>query len=303
MKSIASLALESGMVLASDVYSYQNHLIAKEGEIVDTHLISKLSRYSIMCVDIKEPEDFTMTRHEQLSLSNAFKNFETVYKNHLDSYQFMMDSFLKGNTPMNLSYLLTIHDKIHSCCKDDEQLLSFLYHLNPEGNHRIHCQLLYAAMVSSVFGRWSGFTSNDLKLFILCGFFYDIGKLRLPVELLEKEEPFTAEEARIFRSHTQLGYDLIKNLNINEKIKQCTLHHHEKYDGSGYPAGLKGNAIDSFSRYISIVDAYVNMTFTKAGEENFHPANILTAFQREGFGKYDFAILKPILDRCTSLHT
>lgn len=279
MKSVATMALESGMVLACDVYSYQNNLIAKEGDIVDKKLISKLSRYSIMCVHIKEPADFITNNFERIHSSLAFKNFENIYHNQLNAYKYMIDSFLKDGTSLNPSYLLTIHDSVKNCCKNEEQLLNFLYHLVIRENDCIYAHHLHAALLGSLMGKYIGFNSKDSKLLILCGFLYDIGKLKLPPALILKANKLTQEELKLLQTHTQLGYNLLKPQNINEKIKQCALNHHEKIDGSGYPRGLRGDAIDLFSRYINIVDNLETWTISGTDKQGVTPSHILTAFQ------------------------
>jgi len=297
MKSIARMALTEDMVLASDVYSFKGDLIAKEGDKISKDLIAKLSRYSIMCVDIKEPEDFAATRYERIRLSQTFKNFETVYLNNLNAYKYMIQSFLNDRTPVNTSYLLTIHDNIFACCKTKDQVLDMLYHMLPSEDDMTYAHLLNAALISTVFGEWIGLDEKDLRLFTLCGFFYDIGKLKLPNELIWKPGKLTDEEMQVMRTHTILGYELLTHQNLNEKIKLCTLYHHERSDGSGYPKGLKGDEIDAFSKYISIVDTYEAMTSARIYRESLTPFQVIRSFEKQGFEKYDALILRAILTK------
>lgn len=297
MKSVARMALENGMILADDVYSYQNDLIAKEGDMITKELIAKFSRYSVMCVDIKEPEDFAATRYERVRLSKEFKNFELVYNNNLNAYKYMIQSFLNDRTPVNTSYLLQIHDNIINCCSNEEQILDMLYHLMPSEDDLTYAHCLNAALISTVFGKWIGLNENELQLFTLCGFFYDIGKMKLPDSIIWKPYKLTDEEFEIVKTHTTLGYELLKNQNINEMIKICTLNHHERVDGSGYPNKLKGDAIDSFSKYIGIVDAYEAMTSARIYRSSLTPFQVIRTFEKQGFEKYDSIVLKTILSK------
>ena len=264
MKSVATVALEAGMVLAKDVYSYQNQLLAKEGDILDKHLISKLTRYSIMCVDIKEPADFASNHYERIRFSQAFQNFETVYFNNLNAYKYMMDTFLADGVSLNPSYLLTLHDNVKTCCKDDEQLLDFLYHIILKEEDLSYGHLFNAALLSSVFGKCIHLSSKDLKLLILCAFLYDIGKLKLPVNIVWQTGQITVSDRKLLDSHPQIGYNLLKDLNINEIIKQCTLNHHR--------------CPDSFSGYIHFVDKYEPLTLSKNQQQIPNPAQIIDAF-------------------------
>lgn len=226
MKSIATMALQAGMVLAKDVYSYQNNLLAKEGDILDKALISKLSRYSIMCVDIKEHSDFSTNSYERIRQNQNFQNFETIYHNNLNAFKYMIDTFLDDGVTINLSYLLTLHNNVKSCCKNDEQLLTFLYHVTLNEDMFSYGHLFNAALLGSILGTCIQLNSKDMKLLILSSFLHDIGKLKLPPNLVWKAKQLSVSDKKLLDSHTQLGYDLLKDLNINETIKQCTLKHH-----------------------------------------------------------------------------
>ena len=242
MKSIATIALQSGMVLAKDVYSYQNNLLAKEGDIVDKNLISKLSRYSIMCVEIKEHTDFSTNNFDRVRHSNAFINFETVYHNNLNAYKYMMNTFFEDGVSLNLSYLLTLHNNVKNCCSNDEEFLTFLYHLVLKEEDFSYGHLFNAALLCSVLGKQIPLTSKDMKLFILSGFLYDIGKLKLPANIIWGHKPLSVSDKKLVDSHAQIGYDLLKDLNINNIIKQCPLKHR----GTQTP----------FTKYLQFVDKY-----------------------------------------------
>ena len=92
-----------------------------------------------------------------------------------------------------------------------------------------------------------------------------------------------------------LGYDLLQYQNLNEKIKLCTLHHHERLDGSGYPDGLTGDDIDLFSQYIAIVDTYEVMMSAYIHGHRLTPFQIIRNFELQGSGKYNAAALTVIL--------
>lgn len=297
MKSVARMALEDGMVIGEDVYSYQNILIAKENTVVDKQLISKLSRYSIMCVSIKEPADMAATRYERIRLSSSFKSFEASYENNLKAYKYMIDDFLWNKTPVNPTFLLQIHDNIRKCTGSGEQLLDMLYHLLPGEHNLTYAHCLNAALIGNAFGTWLSLSEDDLKTLTLCGFFYDIGKLKLPDHLIWKPDKLNDFEYNWMKTHTTLGYELLKNQDLNDSIKKCTLFHHERCDGTGYPQKLKGDEIDRFSRYVAIVDTYAAMTSARAHRSSLTPFQVIGNFEKQGIEKYDAIVLKLILKK------
>jgi len=89
---------------------------------------------------------------------------------------------------------------------------------------------------------------------------HDIGKLGIPDNILNKSDTLTDQEWKIIRSHPVIGFNLLKEIPFLQEASKLVLYHHERYDGKGYPYGLKGEAIPMGSRLISIADAFDNMT-------------------------------------------
>lgn len=90
---------------------------------------------------------------------------------------------------------------------------------------------------------------------------HDTGKIQLPSKLLSKQKPLTDEEYKIVMNHPRNGVALLKDLNSLKPAIPIILHHHEKYDGTGYPSKLKGDQIPLGARILSIVDAFDAMYF------------------------------------------
>ncbi len=85
---------------------------------------------------------------------------------------------------------------------------------------------------------------------------HDIGKIGISDSILAKQEPLTEEELGMIRSHTQKGVEILQPLKQFEALLPAILHHHERYDGSGYPAALSGDAIPLSARIIAVADTY-----------------------------------------------
>lgn len=89
---------------------------------------------------------------------------------------------------------------------------------------------------------------------------HDIGKIGIPEHILEKEGPLTPEEWKIMKTHPQIGYRIASNVPDLHVVANEILHHHERFDGTGYPAGLAGEKIPINCRILAVVDAYDAMT-------------------------------------------
>ena len=96
------------------------------------------------------------------------------------------------------------------------------------------------------------------------GLLHDVGKVGVPTSIIRKPGRLDDSEMDAIRLHPARGVELIGNIPFLEEVKSAVLHHHEKYDGTGYPAGLSGNNIPYFARIIGIVDAFDSLTSTRS---------------------------------------
>jgi putative nucleotidyltransferase with HDIG domain len=109
-------------------------------------------------------------------------------------------------------------------------------------------------------GRELNLDKEDLKDLRLAALYHDIGKSKIPKEIINKPGPLTQEEWVTMRKHTILGYEILKNMSEFSRIADYAKYHHERIDGTGYPEGLKADEIPLISRIITVVDAYEAMT-------------------------------------------
>jgi hypothetical protein len=96
------------------------------------------------------------------------------------------------------------------------------------------------------------------------GLLHDVGKVGVPTSIIRKPGRLDDSELDAIRLHPARGVELIGNIPFLEEVKSAVLHHHEKYDGTGYPAGLSGTNIPYFARIIGIVDAFDSLTSTRS---------------------------------------
>ncbi len=108
--------------------------------------------------------------------------------------------------------------------------------------------------------RHMGFSEKDVKLSIYASALYDLGLTQINEKILLKTKTLSASEQTMIRTHTFPGVGLINNIETDPAVKKSILHHHEKYDGSGYPDGLRGDTIPPISRVLAVADTYMAIT-------------------------------------------
>jgi putative nucleotidyltransferase with HDIG domain len=101
---------------------------------------------------------------------------------------------------------------------------------------------------------------EQLKILEYGALLHDIGKIGIPDSILKKPGELTKAEWEVMKTHPEEGYKIIHNIEFLEEAAQFVLHHHERYNGSGYPAGLKGDEIPITSRIFVVVDTFDAMT-------------------------------------------
>ena len=109
-------------------------------------------------------------------------------------------------------------------------------------------------------GQELGLTGTQLQDLRFAARVHDIGKIFVPEKILNKPAILTSGELAVMRMHPQVGAQILEVLPGHEQVRLAVRHHHEAFDGSGYPSGLKGENIPLASRIICIAEALANMT-------------------------------------------
>lgn len=143
-----------------------------------------------------------------------------------------------------------------------------------------------------------GLDNEELDALKIAASFHDIGKIGVPDHILLKPSPFTAAEWEEMKKHAEIGAEIIAATDI-EGAQQASVvirHHHEHYDGSGYPAGLKGDRIPVCARIISIADSYDAMAVTRTYHHAKTHPEVMTILQQETGKKHDPELMRIFCD-------
>jgi putative two-component system response regulator len=108
--------------------------------------------------------------------------------------------------------------------------------------------------------RRTGMTEREVESVRLGGLLHDIGKIAVPDRVLHKTAPLDRNEFGIVRRHPTVGAEIVRPLRPFDSLEPAVLHHHEHFDGSGYPYGLKGDRIPLAARIVAVADAFDAMT-------------------------------------------
>ncbi len=299
MELVATVALQPGMEVAEDATDYKGNLLVKKDTVLDKLTIQKLVVSPIQCIQIKEPEDYVLTYFEKIKVSKAFKQFEDLYHANFTAYKVALDSFIYKKVPPNNNDFLDIVNNIFTPFeRRSTTILDMLTVLKVPDVDLLYVHGLNVALICRYTGKWFGLDDEELKTLILCGFYYDIGKFKLPKDLIFKPGKLTDEELNLMRTHPVHSYNLIQNLSsLDINVKLAALMHHERCDGKGYPQKLTADRINKFAKIISILDAYDAMTSYRAYRDPLCPFKVIEIFEHDGLDRYDVAYYLTFLER------
>jgi putative two-component system response regulator len=148
-----------------------------------------------------------------------------------------------------------------------------------DGDTPGHCNRM--SNYATALGRHLGLPDVDLQALQRGGFIHDIGMLAIPETVSEKQTKLTPEEFELIKSHTIIGDSLIANLKSLAPVRPIVRHHHERYDGSGYPDGLVGDAIPLVAQIMGIVDVYDAITTRRSYQHTQSPDVAIDILRRQ----------------------
>ncbi|MBO5097818.1 MAG: HD-GYP domain-containing protein [Agathobacter sp.] len=340
MKKLSPKELKAGMIALEAIVTPLGQPIAPAGETLTRQIINKMKLYNCeyAVVDVEEepeevvtdtvidiplesipeitaepaPEPYApkevktrveeaKTHSQKIVESNEFHDFEMDYSHALSflkevfegvqnkTYTIEEDELLKSVQPLFISRntITELFDMI-------QQMHSL--------NDSVYAHCVNVALISRMIGRWLHMEPHDLDTLTCCGLLHDIGKLVIPEEILNKPGKLTDEEFAIVKSHPKYGYELLRNQNIDSRIKKSALMHHERYDGSGYPNGLSEELLSDFAMIVAIADVYDAMTAARAYRVPLSPFQVIGNFEKDGFQKYHTKYIYVFLHRIATTY-
>lgn len=198
------------------------------------------------------PQTQTSIYKEHRSMVRAFSAARIESKSMLNNIRF-------GNAINTQNARATVKQCVDSIIRHPDALLWMARIRESQEYTAEHC--LNVSILAIAFGRHLGFDRQELEQIGLCGLLHDVGKMRVPLDIINKPEALTDKEMKMMRSHTVHGRNLLMSTpDLMHGVIDSAYCHHERLDGTGYPRKLKAQNISRITRIITIVDAYDAMT-------------------------------------------
>ena len=335
-KRILTSRATQNMIVADDVYTSDDKLVIPEGTVLTEDIIDSLKEYGVFAIRIKvdddgnnaaaENEKVTPAGDEALNeqrqeiKNSAEQEHESFLKQVKESKEFEVFHSAFVDSVDNLK---NVFSKVvmHNEQIDGESILSDVENVVSKGRNSIHildmlqCMRGYddvtyvhsvnVALLSNMIGRivYPDISDEELKVLTLAGLLHDIGKMMVPDNIIQKKGRLTLPEYNLVKTHVLFGNNILKGIdNLDPRIAEVAMRHHERCDGTGYPGGYKREQIEPFARIVAIADTYDAMTSDRAYRAAICPFDVIEMFEREGIVKYDVAFLLPFLEKAVQAY-
>lgn len=335
-KRILTSRATQNMIVADDVYTSDDKLVIPEGTVLTEDIIDSLKEYGVFAIRIKVDDDGNnaaaenkkvtpagdgaLNEQRQEIKNSAEQEHESFLKQVKESKEFEVFHSAFVDSVDNLKNVFS-KAVMHNEQIDGESILSDVENVVSKGRNSIHildmlqCMRGYddvtyvhsvnVALLSNMIGRivYPDISDKELKVLTLAGLLHDIGKMMVPDNVIQKKGRLTLPEYNLVKTHVLFGNNILKGIdNLDPRIAEVAMRHHERCDGTGYPGGYKREQIEPFARIVAIADTYDAMTSDRAYRAAICPFDVIEMFEREGIVKYDVEFLLPFLEKAVQAY-
>ena len=314
-----------GMVAAEPIKTPLGQILALPGTPLTRQLINKMKLYKVGSISIQNPFDATApqagentakrdkvkpvpkTRAHEMGTNiqrvhaSEFRGFQLKYLTCINQIKDTFGKICAGEKSFDEAALLTAVIDLSSSCGTTIETFDMLYNMRTIADP-LYSHCLNVGLITRMIGRWLHMEKTDVNTLTIAGVLHDIGKCKIPDDVLNKPDKLTDEEFALIKKHPQFGFDLIRDLQIDSRIKRTALMHHERCDGSGYPSQLDSSLIDDFAMITAIADVYDAMTAARRYRAPLCPFAVISSFESEGFTKYNTKFLLLFLKKLATTY-
>lgn len=285
--------LKIGMVLERDVINRKTGaILIPKGKALTRSFINKLYNNNLYMVYIEENEI-----PRSLVNQNFVKEYSKVEKK-LDNVFDLVKQGEKIDVKDLSSYMVSFVKEVIEISNISTQMK-----LLKERDDYTFKHSLGVSVLAVTLGKWLGYSEESILELSIIGLLHDIGKLKIPEEIVNKPGKLTPEEFELMKRHSLYSYEiLLETGDFNEDILLGVLQHHEKINGTGYPDGLKGEEIHEYAKIIAVCDIYSALTSDRLYKYKDSPFNVADYLREESFQSLDPNIVSVFLTNISKLY-
>lgn len=283
--------------MAQDVHSPNGILLVAEGTVLDDSLIGRLAGMDVAEVPVLlEGEPFHGYDEK------AYQAFVGSYTEKVDTIKTVIQELAVGKE-LDYGKVGGMVESIYEQAHERNHITVCLGTLRSYDQYTYH-HSINVAFYSMLTAKWTGLSERQVKEAIQAGMLHDIGKSRIPSEIINKKGKLEEEEFALVKKHPTIGYNLAKAVpELSREVLRGILQHHEREDGSGYPLGVTGNQIGTIAKIVAVADVYDALTSQRSYKPRQTPFRTFQLLERTGLGQFDTCTLLTFLKNIASYYT
>lgn len=274
-----------GDISAKSVFDSKSYKLIDSNTLLTDHSIEFIKNHGVKHIEVQCPCGVMREKNFKL------RQLGGVYKENVTKVKDMICNVASGrqievNTVDKIAN--EIYSNINTFTYDDVYKLMKNIRTKDEYTY-FHC--VNVAFYSSLMAKWLKLSETETKRVIQAGFLHDIGKARVPLDVLNKPSALTEEEFEKIKKHPIYGYRILEESNFpDSEIKTAVLMHHERVNRTGYPFIISPSKIGITARIIAIADVYDAMTSDRVYKKKKTPFEAFDMFKTSGYTDFDVHI-------------
>jgi putative nucleotidyltransferase with HDIG domain len=288
-----------GMLTAEAVFNKYGGVVLWENTILDENSIMHLKNMGITYISVYEKslEDVN-AQPADWAIAHDTQSFIIKYEQDVYNIKKALNDISSGKR-LNNEVTDQIVEELVQRSEDNRNIINSIMQVRSIDEYTYY-HSLNVSMLSMLIARWMKMDEGFVRICTEAGLLHDVGKTKVPIEIINKPGKLTDEEFAEMKRHPEYSYLIVNdNKNIDPMIAVAVLTHHEKEDGSGYPFGLTGDKIGLCAKIIAVSDIFDAMTANRVYKYKDTPFKVFELMQHGSFGVLNPQVLAAFLENIT----
>lgn len=296
MRKVSIKVVNTGEKLARDIVTDNGNVLLRAGRELNNVILERLTKLNIDSIYIEDNLTEDIRPSESLDEHTRIQALNTVRHTMMRAAS---DPSIESRAaaPQLGAVFRDVFRRLLEAMSTHKSMLVNLADLHVSNDYLFN-QSINVATLSILMGLSKGYNERQLEELGIGALLVDIGMIRLPQSLWHKDSPLTSEERDIIRTHPEVGFQFLrKQEGISLISALCAQQHHERYDGEGYPYGLKGEEIHEYAQIIAIADVYSALTSTRLHRQRYTPAEAIEYLYAMGNSHFSMNMLQHFISQ------
>lgn len=289
---VYSNELVPGMKIADTILNDYGAIVVSEGTVLDDNLINKLNNMGVYRLQIFDEEVVKIDTQDV---------FQRKYSENVNRVKELIWDISNG-MDFNTTKVNELVDSVLERLDERRDIISCLNQIRTADEYT-YSHSVNVSLISMLIGKWMKLDAEKIRILVQAGLMHDIGKTKVPMEILNKPGKLTEEEFEEMKKHTVYGYRILEAVpSVDKDILAAVLMHHEKEDGSGYPTGLPGKKINLLTKIVTVADIFDAMTSNRVYKEKETPFDVFKFMEEESLGKLSPVVVNVLLNNMANYY-